>query len=585
MIKHGKLTVSAMLSELLKQSVIDKTHIADADRVGLNSQAGHPIDLIARRQWIHATEIDVVIDAEWLSEWTAKAAGIPFSKISASAEMVTKVNGLIKLNFAEQYSIAPVERNSVEIQIATSEPFLLGTWREAVEKQFGTPVNVVMGTPSNVRSLIAITCGHRAAGNKMDAELVTSAPPVNLNAITVHKGTADFESGSAPHLVDWILREAMNRKASDIHIEPGKEQALVRIRIDGELRKILEINIATVAMIVNRFKILGKMDISEKRIPQDGRIKTAFAGESETELRMSTLPTVWGEKLVVRIFDPNIMVRTQQGLGFNERDFEIWNYISAQPHGLICVTGPTGSGKTTTLYAALQALWNPGRNFCTVEDPVEVVVPNFTQLQVNKNIGMDFPSAVRAMLRQDPDVIMIGEVRDPETAESAIQAALTGHLVLTTMHTNDSTSAITRMLDLNVPPYLIKATLLGVVAQRLVRKLCTRCRRSVNIEDSEWEFLTTPLRLPKPAHIYARGGCGRCDNSGYAGRSGIYEMLLVSAAVQRIITPATDLVSLRRAAIANGMVPLRVAGAQRVAEGVTDIDELVKVAPIEAVVQ
>jgi general secretion pathway protein E len=337
---------------------------------------------------------------------------------------------------------------------------------------------------------------------------------------------------------------------------------------------------ATVMVAVTaRLKTLGRMDVVEKRRPQDGRIKTKTPSGSEIELRLSTMPTAFGEKMVLRIFDPEVLVRSFTDLGFGKADRERWNAMVGHVNGIILVTGPTGSGKTTTLYSTLKQLARPEVNVCTVEDPIEMVESSFNQMQVQTGIGVTFASGIRTLMRQDPDIVMVGEIRDLETAEMAIQAALTGHLVLSTLHTNDAPSAITRLLELGVAPHMLRATLLGVLAQRLVRTLCPHCRKPATLEEEDWSALVTPWKVTKPDDVFAAEGCLECRRTGFRGRVGLYESLLVSQELRRHINATTDLADLRQACYREGMQPLRLSGARKVAAGMTTVEEVLNVAP------
>jgi general secretion pathway protein E len=333
--------------------------------------------------------------------------------------------------------------------------------------------------------------------------------------------------------------------------------------------------------VTSRIKLLARMEIVEKRRPQDGRIKTVAPEGDEIELRISTMPTAFGEKIVMRIFSPEVLVRDFQDLGFTADDRSRWEAMTGEPHGIILVTGPTGSGKTTTLYSTLKGLATPEVNVCTVEDPIEMIEPAFNQMQVQPAIGVDFASGVRTLLRQDPDIIMVGEVRDRDTGDMAVQAALTGHLVLSTLHTNDAPTAVTRMLDLGIPAYLINSTLLGVMAQRLVRTLCPHCKEAAEPpDDHTWAAITAPWRGEKPAQTMAARGCLECRMTGYLGRIGLYEIMLMTPAMRRLITEEIDDRALRDQAFRDGMKPLRVSGAMKVAAGLTTADEVIKVAPL-----
>src|SRR5258706_865030 len=336
---------------------------------------------------------------------------------------------------------------------------------------------------------------------------------------------------------------------------------------------------AVVCAMTSRIKILGRKDEVEKRRPQDGRIKTRSAEGEEIELRLSTMKTAFGEKLVMRIFNPDVMVKDFKELGFSDDDRERWQKAVTHPHGIVLVTGPTGSGKTTTLYSTLKLLALPDVNVCTIEDPIEMVEPLFNQMQVTAGIGLDFASGIRTLMRQDPDIVMVGEVRDLETADMAIQAALTGHLVLSTLHTNDSPSAVTRLLDLGVPPYLIHSTILGIMAQRLVRTLCPHCREAAEIDADTWNMLISPWQSEKPQQMYYAKGCLECRMTGYSGRVGIYAILLMSATQRTLITADADFTLIRDQAYRDGMKPLRISGAMKVAAGVTTVDDVLQVAP------
>jgi len=325
---------------------------------------------------------------------------------------------------------------------------------------------------------------------------------------------------------------------------------------------------------VSRLKAIGRLDIIEKRRPQDGRIKTRTPEQKEVELRLSTMPTTFGEKLVMRIFDPEVLVRSLSRLGFSAKEEKQWQSMVAQPFGMVVVTGPTGSGKTTTLYSALKRLARPEVNICTIEDPIELVDPDLNQMYVQHQIGLDFASGVRTLLRQDPDIIMVGEIRDHETADTAIQAALTGHLVLSTVHTNDAPSTLTRFLELGVPPYLIKVALIGVVAQRLVRTLCQHCKEPAQISEDQWKALVAPMRPHRPAKVFVPVGCDECRHTGYLGRIGIYEIMRISDALRKHISVDADSRRIRDAALEGGMLPLRISGAQKVAAGLTTAAEV-----------
>jgi general secretion pathway protein E len=402
--------------------------------------------------------------------------------------------------------------------------------------------------------------------------------------VELGKGNKQFDANDSHivTIVDWLWQYAFEQRASDIHVEPRRDLGIVRFRIDGVLHQVYQMPMAVLNAMTSRIKILGRMDVVEKRRPQDGRIKTRTQDGQEVELRLSTLPTAFGEKLVMRIFDPEVLVRDFSELGFADEEAKLWNDMSVQPNGIILVTGPTGSGKTVTLYSTLKQLATPEVNVCTLEDPIEMVEGAFNQVQILPDIGMGFAEGIRSLMRQDPDIIMVGEIRDLETADMAIQAALTGHLVLSTLHTNDAPSAMTRLIDLGVPPYLLSATVLGVMAQRLIRTLCPHCKQPGGLraeDEAAWSALVAPWKSTMPTQIYRPVGCLDCRMTGYKGRIGIYEIMPLSVEIKKLVAGGVELSKLREQAMREGMKPLRIAGAKKVAAGLTTIAEIIKVAP------
>ncbi|MDY0007034.1 MAG: GspE/PulE family protein, partial [Spongiibacteraceae bacterium] len=466
-----------------------------------------------------------------------------------------------------------------KVVVASAEP-MIERWELDLEHVVRRPIRRVLADPADIdrytvefyrlaRSVKGAT-GQEVRGGMSNFEQLLDIKDIkNLDANDEH----------VVNIVDWLLQYAFEQRASDIHVEPRREQARVRFRIDGVLHAVYSFPMPVAMAVVSRIKILGRMNVAEKRKPQDGRLKTRSPEGGEVELRLSTLPTAFGEKLVMRIFDPDVLLRSFDDLGLANEDYRRWRGMIGQPHGIVLVTGPTGSGKTTTLYSSLKQLATLDVNVCTIEDPIEMVEESFNQMQVQHNIGVDFASGVRAMLRQDPDIIMIGEIRDLETAEMAIQAALTGHLVLSTLHTNDAPSAVTRLLELGVPSYLIRATVLGVMAQRLVRTLCPHCKQPQTIDEEAWRQMVAPWKTALPATGYQAVGCLECRNTGYHGRQGIYEILVMNDTLQEAVHERTELDQLRRLAMKDGMHTLRLSGAQKVAAGMTTVEEVLRVAP------
>jgi general secretion pathway protein E len=390
----------------------------------------------------------------------------------------------------------------------------------------------------------------------------------------------DANDQSVVQVVDWLWQYAFDQRASDIHLEPRREQGVIRFRIDGVLHPVYQMPMGVLNAMTARIKLLGRMDVVEKRRPQDGRIKTRNPGGDEVEMRISTLPTAFGEKMVMRIFDPDTTVKSLDELGFTPHDAQRWEALVKRPHGIILVTGPTGSGKTTTLYSTLKRVATEEVNVSTVEDPIEMIEPAFNQTQVQPQLDFGFPEGLRALMRQDPDIIMVGEIRDLETAEMAVQAALTGHLVFSTLHTNDAPSAVTRLMELGIPPYLINATVLGVLAQRLVRTLCPQCKaRDETATREQLAEVVKPWTLSGGYKPYKPVGCVDCRMTGFSGRMGLYELLVITEAFKEKVSREPNIDALKRQAVADGMRPLRLAGALRVAEGLTVIDEVLGATP------
>ncbi|MCL2021011.1 MAG: GspE/PulE family protein [Betaproteobacteria bacterium] len=559
----------------------------DADDLRLarrTSRETHPLALIAEQKWRHPNPPHKIMHLEMLTEWLAERNGIPYRHIDPLKIDFTGVASVVSSTYAARFSILPIEINAQEVTIATSEPFLR-EWEQELAHVLQRKIKRVFANPLDVTRYLAeffklAESVKRAA--KSDQQSIGLANFEQIVELGRSNQQLDANDQSIVHIVDWLWQYAFDQRASDIHIEPRREMGIVRFRIDGVLHQVYQIPATVMAAMTSRIKLLGRMDVIEKRRPQDGRIKTLMPNGDEVELRLSTLPTAFGEKLVMRIFDPEVLVRDFSQLGFTRDDINRWQSMTAQPNGIILVTGPTGSGKTTTLYSTLKQLATPEVNVCTLEDPIEMVEPSFNQMQVQHGIDMSFAEGVRALMRQDPDIIMVGEIRDLETAEMAIQASLTGHLVLSTLHTNDAPSAITRLQDLGAPGYLINATMLGILAQRLVRTLCPHCKKQIPLDNTLreiWLNLVTPWKGREPEYFYTPEGCLECRMTGFAGRVGIYELLLMTPGIRKHISHTTDIVALRAEAFREGMRALRISGAKKVAAGLTSLEEIVRVAP------
>lgn len=522
-----------------------------------------------------------VLEVETLTRLLAEQANQQYYRIDPLKIDAAQVAQVMSYAFTQRHHILAVEVHPQEVWIASAEPYIQ-SWEVDLAHVLQKRIRRVVANPVDIKRFttefysLANSISHASAGGTKNGPNLG-----NLEQMLELGNNKDPEANDQHivSIVDWLLQYAFDQRASDIHIEPRREKGNVRFRIDGVLHTVYALPMQVLSAVTSRLKILGRMNVAEKRRPQDGRIKTKSPSGEEIELRLSTLPTAFGEKLVMRIFDPEVLLRPFESLGLVSDDLARWKKIIGHNNGIVIITGPTGSGKTTTLYSTLKMLATEEVNVCTIEDPIEMVEPQFNQMQVQENIELDFASGVKALLRQDPDIIMIGEVRDLKTAEMAIQSALTGHLVFTTMHTNDAPAAVTRLLELGVAPYLIKATLVGVVAQRLVRVLCPHCKQEAEMDESEWKLLTAPWKMRAPKVVSVSVGCLECRDTGYKGRQGIYEVMPMSDTLQLCIETAADLPKLRTQAYKDGMHSLRLSGAQKVASGLTTVIEVLRVTP------
>ena len=571
---HG-LVQGGWLSARQSQDILSRRRNTDQARL-------HPLEYLAELDLENQKEPGKLLDLETLSRWLAESANQPYYHIDPLKIDAASVTPLMSLAYAERHQILAVEVSENEILVASAQPWHKG-WEDNLKHINRRDIKRVVSNPAEIR---------RYTGEfyKLAKSITGASREGGINAINtgnleqlLQLGDAQTPDANDQHIiniVDWLLQYAFDQRASDIHIEPRREKGHIRFRIDGVLHTVYDMPAQVLAAVNSRLKILGRMNVAEKRKPQDGRLKTRSAEGNEVELRLSTLPTAFGEKMVMRIFDPDVLLKGFRDLGFSKDDDRRWHHMVGKPNGIVLVTGPTGSGKTTTLYSTLKDLATPEVNVCTIEDPIEMVEPAFNQMQVQHNIDLTFASGVRALLRQDPDIIMVGEIRDLETAEMAIQAALTGHLVLSTLHTNDAPSAITRLLELGVPDYLIRATVLGVMAQRLVRTLCPDCKQPAPIDPQAWKELTRPWVAEAPAMGAKAVGCLNCRQTGYRGRAGVYEIMPLEGGVRDVLGERTDVDKMRTAAIRNGMHTLRLSGAQKVAAGLTTVEEVLRVTPV-----
>lgn len=540
----------------------------------------HPLVRLASVSVRRASD-DKAMDIELLTQWLAQRTGLAYLRIDPLKVEVGKVADTMGAIYAERHKILPVQVTASEVVVATAEPFMTD-WVGEVERQARRSVRRVLASPMEIQRYTAefyalaksVRAANKAGGNPGGASFE--------QLVELGRGNKQLDANDqgVVQVVDWLWQYAFDQRASDIHLEPRREQGVIRFRIDGVLHPVYQMPTGVMTAMTARIKLLGRMDVVERRRPQDGRIKTRNPRGDEVEMRISTLPTAFGEKMVMRIFDPDTTVKDLDALGFSAHDAKRWEALVKRPHGIILVTGPTGSGKTTTLYSTLKRVATEEVNVSTVEDPIEMIEPSFNQTQVQTQLDFGFPEGLRALMRQDPDIIMVGEIRDQATAEMAVQAALTGHLVFSTLHTNDAPSAVTRLMELGVPAYLINATLLGVLAQRLVRTLCKHCK--VVDESASRETLAElvkPWQLSGSYKPYKAVGCVDCRMTGFMGRMGLYELLVVSEGFKEKINKEPSMEALRRQAVTDGMRPLRLAGALRVAEGLTVVDQVLASTP------
>jgi general secretion pathway protein E len=579
------------LKELLEWLVADG-HVAREDAARLladhaRARAGkHPITIIAEARLRSTVTATSTLGAESLTAWLGARTHVPFFHIDPLKIDLRAVTDVMSSEYAQRRGILPVGVSGKEVTIATCEPFVRG-WEKELADMLRLTVKRVLANPADIERYQGEFYNLAKSVKRAEKAGVQTSGLSNFEQL-VELGKAgrqlDANDHHIVHLVDWLWQYAFDQRASDIHLEPRRDVGVIRFRIDGVLHEVYQIPYPVLVAMTARIKILGRMDVMEKRRPQDGRIKTRMPDGEEIELRLSTLPTAHGEKVVMRIFDPEVLTRNLSDLGFTKDEQETWHHLTSQSGGILLVTGPTGSGKTTTLYTTLKMLATPEVNVCTIEDPIEMVDARFNQMQVNHDIDLTFSAGVRALMRQDPDIIMVGEIRDLETADMAVQAALTGHLVLSTLHTNDAPSAVTRLLDLGTPAYLLSASLLGVMAQRLVRTLCPHCKQKVAFQREDdaatWNAICAPFKAPPPAEVWRPVGCLECRNTGYLGRVGIYEILSLTVDLKRLLVSEPDLSKLTEAAYRAGMRPLRLSGLMKVAQGITTIEEVLKVAPV-----
>lgn len=566
------LLVDGIISESEHQRLVKRCSLVDSNQ--------HALLRLAQLDVTRASD-GQKLDIEDLTQILARRSSLPYVRIEPLKADFGKVDEGMSSAYAERHQVLPLKISPTDMLVATSQPFMTD-WVAEVERQSHRKVSLVVSNPQDIARYTTEFYNlsksvWAAAKTGSNSSISSFEQLVDLG----NKKNLDANDQGVVQLVDWLWQYAFEQRASDIHLEPRRDQSAVRFRIDGVLHTVYQVPPGVNAAMTARIKLLARMDVVERRRPQDGRIKTRNTQGNEIEMRLSSMPTAFGEKLVMRIFDPEAVVKTWDALGFSQHDEQRWQQLTSKPHGIILVTGPTGSGKTTTLYSTLKRLATEEVNVATIEDPIEMIEPSFNQTQAQPLLDFGFAEGVRTLMRQDPDIIMVGEIRDLETADMAIQAALTGHLVFSTLHTNDAPSAITRLIELGVPSYLINATLLGVLAQRLLRCLCPHCR-TPDAEGKQQALLAEaikPWNLTGEYRGYQPAGCLQCRNTGYRGRTGVYELLTVTEAFKTLVSPQPNIDSLRRQAMHDGMRPLRLSGSLRVADGTTTLEELLATTP------
>ncbi|MFZ4712135.1 MAG: GspE/PulE family protein [Bacteriovoracaceae bacterium] len=525
----------------------------------------------------------LVLSMESLTQWLATKVNMPYLRIDPLKIKLENVSHLVPHSYALRLNIIPVHVDEKELVICTAEPFV-SDWIDELSPILKKKIVLKMSNPNTIKQLLNEYYVVQTAVNKIvkpvtNEKLIREGKVNELDKIIERNKLKKWaaEDSAIVQIVDWLLQYALNERASDIHLEPKRGMSHIRLRIDGKLRTVYKLDPEIMLSLISRIKILADLKIDEKRRPQDGGVKKLLENDVRLEMRIATVPTLHGEKMVIRLFDHKLSGKSLDQIGFDGSDLKKWREMINSSHGLLLVTGPTGSGKTTTLYSSLSEVANSEVNVCTIEDPIEMAVEDFNQVQVNKDISVTFANSIKAFLRQDPDIIMVGEIRDLETAEASIQASLTGHTVFSTVHTNTALATIIRLMDLGIPPYLLNASLIGVLAQRLVRKLCTHCKEKIETPVELWENLLRDHVVPTPSHVFKASGCSECKHTGYSGRICVYELVPMGNELKKLIKPGLHLAELEEKT--KGMFkPFRINAAEKVLSGETSLEEMIKVA-------
>jgi|TARA_R110002073_G_scaffold152651_2_gene307130 type IV pilus assembly protein PilB len=558
--------------QLIDSGAVTPEQITAANQILKQTPGAFFVDLL----------IDQGADEEKVQTVVAQRAGVSFERVDIEAGLDGGFDGklLQRLTpeFCKAHHVLPLRTEGTRVVMGVVTPDDVFMIDEISSRLRVSSVKIVLVTPGDIRAALELI-GHDSGEDVDLSEILADVDVGDVEVSQAQQAEAvdlEAQAGESPVIryVNYIIQNAVKEGASDIHIEPSEKKMKVRLRIDGVLYESMNPPPSMSAAITSRLKIMADLDISERRVPQDGRIRCTVQGR-KLDLRVSSLPTGYGEKIVMRILDTKSINVQLEDLGFDEHSLQIWKNEIKQPHGIVLVTGPTGSGKTTTLYSSLRQIDNKKLNVSTVEDPIEYHLDGITQTQTHAKIDMTFAKALKALLRQDPDVIMVGEIRDHETAHTAVQAALTGHLVLSTLHTNDAPSSVTRLVNIGLEPFLVGAALNGVLAQRLLRRLCTHCKAQEAPSEEMAEFLEIN-GLPSN-EMWVPQGCDKCRSTGYSGRVGIYEMLAVDDTLRDVIARNPNVSEFRRLCLERGMTSLRSDGINKATEGLTSIQEVLRV--------
>ena len=603
MTKSSGLTFEAVLQLLLEARALSADQVRDASvresreraklvreragkslrRRGAADAVVHPAEVLVAMDLVAFGDKRRKITERIVMEVVAAAAKLPFVELDPLKIDAKLAPQFLSRPFARRHTALVIDAADATVTVAVADPYDRGLIDDLVNHVKRRPV-LVISTPSDIQRLITDFYGFRGAIEGAEEQVATGVDIGNLERYVKLKSVEDIEANDqhVVNAVEYLLHYALDQRASDIHIEPHREQSIVRMRIDGVLHKVHTLPMAVHAAVLSRLKMLARMDIAEKRRPQDGRIKTE-RGKREVELRVSTISVAFGEKMVIRAFDPDNLLRDLGELGMTDPQLELAKAFLARPTGLVLVTGPTGSGKTSSLYAALRTVASPEVNVVTIEDPIEIILDSLNQVAVQPKIGLTFAEALRHVLRQDPDVVMVGEVRDGDTALIATQAALTGHLVLATLHTNDSATAITRLLELGVDPYVLSSTLVGVIAQRLVRLVCTDCRVETFLTPDQMSMIGLDVDAlvesgQEPQLMVATGeGCVKCRGTGLVGRTGVFEVMEVDDKIRKLLIARAGSKDILGQARNDGMMTLREAALRKLGKGITSFEEVLRV--------